>query len=166
VIEQAGLHRRKILTPTANRSIELNGIHIVPFGGLHWETTSEGHCKGVPAMGYLIECNGKRWLFPGDTRSYDSNSLPDFGTVDVIFAHLWLGRGCALVGKPPLLEDFCQFYLDLKAPRVILTHLYEFGRDASDYWDDVHVPLVCSKFREMSASLSVDALEMGNSALL
>ena len=117
-------------------------------------------------MGYLIECNGKRWLFPGDTRCYDSAQLPRFGNVDVVFAHLWLGRSSALADRPPLLEAFCRFYLDLGACQVILTHLNEFGRDANDYWDDVHVQLVCSKFREMSVNLPVVPLDMGNSILL
>ena len=84
-------------------------------------------------MGYLIECCGRRWLVPGDTRTYDASQLPVFDEVDVLFAHVWLGRRSALLDEPPLLDDFCRFCLDLKPHQLILTHLNEFGRDASDF---------------------------------
>ena len=117
-------------------------------------------------MGYLVECNGKHWLFPGDTRTYNSAQLPEFADIDVIFAHFWLGRGAALEDQPPLLEAFCRFHLGTGARQVILTHLNELGRDANDYWDDAHVQLVRTEFREMSASTSISHLIMGNNALL
>ena len=166
VLEQSGLPEEKILVPSPLAPMELNGVRILPFDGLHWENGPDGKCRGVPAMGYLIECKGKRWLFPGDTRSYDSSQLPRFGNVDAVFAHLWLGRGSALAEQPRLLESFCQFYLDLEARQVILTHLHEFGRDANDYWDDGHVQLVCSKFREMAVHFPVAHQVIGNSVVL
>ena len=101
--------------------------------------------RGVPATGYLVEFQNKRWLFPGDTRTYDASQLPSFGPVDGLFAHLWLGRGCALMDEPPLLDAFCQFCLDLQPRRIILTHLNEFGRDADDFWDEEHAEKLCSK---------------------
>ena len=100
VVGQAGLPREKIMVPSASRSMELNGIRILPFDGLHWESIPDGAKKGISSVGYLVECNDKRWLFPGDTRSYNSDPLPDFKTVDVVFAHLWLGRGSALMDEP------------------------------------------------------------------
>jgi hypothetical protein len=166
VIKGAGLPRENIIVPVHLKPIELNGIRIVPFTGLHWETTPREIRKGVPAIGYLIELNGKRWLFPGDTRTYDACQFPDFGPVDHLFAHLWLGRGCALMEEPPLIDAFCKFCLDLKPRRITLTHLNEFGRDANDLWDDGHAQLVCSKFREMFVDLPVAHLVMGNSILL
>jgi hypothetical protein len=166
VIKKAGLPRRNIAVATPLNSIELNGIHILPFNGLHWETVPGMAERGVPAVGYLIESHGKRWLFPGDTRTYDSSQLPDFGPVDQLFAHLWLGRGCGLMEEPPLLNAFCQFCLDLKPRRIALAHLNEFGRDADDLWDENHVQMVCSKIRAMSANLAVTSLGMGNSISL
>jgi L-ascorbate metabolism protein UlaG (beta-lactamase superfamily) len=166
VVQHACLPREKILIPSPLVPIELNGVRILPFDGLHWESSPDGARRGVPAMGYLIECKGKRWLFPGDTRSYYSPQLPRFENVDVAFAHLWLGRGAALANQPPLLEAFCQFFLDLGVHRVVLTHLHELGRDADDYWDDGHVQLVDSRFREMSVNLQVHPLLMGKRILL
>ena len=166
VVKGAGLPRENIIVPIHLKPLELNGVCILPFTGLHWETTPREIRKGVPAIGYLIELNGKRWLFPGDTRTYDACQLPDFGPVDHLFAHLWLGQGCALMEEPPLTDAFCKFCLDLKPRKITLTHLNEFGRDANDYWDDWHAHLVCSKFRERSVSSPVAHLIMGNSVLL
>ncbi|HLO13943.1 MAG TPA: MBL fold metallo-hydrolase [Anaerolineales bacterium] len=166
VIAQAGLPREQIIAPRHLEPIELNGIRILPFKGLHWERTPDKRRRGVPAIGYLIELNGKRWLFPGDTRTYNAFQLPDFGHVDYIFAHLWLGRGCALMEKPPLIDAFCQFCFDLKPRRIILTHLNELGRNADDFWDASHAEKVCSRFHRMSSEVSVTPVETGGSVLL
>lgn len=166
VLEQAGLPRENIVIPSPLAPIELSGIRILPFDGLHWETKPDGGLKGVPAMGYLIDCDGRRWLFPGDTRTYNASQLPVFDSVDVLFAHVWLGRGSALLDEPPLLDDFCRFFLDLNPRRVILTHLNEFGRNADDYWDDTHVRSVCARFHGIATDISIDSLEMGYTFLI
>jgi hypothetical protein len=166
VTGRVGLQRENMIIACPLEPIELCSLSILPFDGLHWETLPDGTRKGVPATGYLIESEGRRWLFPGDTRTYEAFRLPDLGSVEHLFAHLWLGRGFALMEDPPLINIFCKFCLDLKPRRITLTHLYEFGRDANDYWDDRHAHLVCSKFREMSESLPVAHLIMGNSVLL
>lgn len=166
VIRQAGLPREKIIVPVPLKPIELNGIYILPFDGLHWEWTLDGNLRGVSALGYLIECNGKRWLFSGDTRSYGASQLPVFGSINVLFAHIWLGRGSALMGEPPLLDDFCRFAMNLRPQRLILAHFNEFGRDANDLWDETHIQMVNSKFQEMAANISVSALLMGGTTML
>jgi hypothetical protein len=166
VLAQASLPRKNIIVPSPLDPIELNGIRILPFDGLHWETTPDGSLKGMPAMGYQIECNGKRWLFPGDTRTYDPSRLPTLDSVDDIFAHLWLGRGCALMDEPPLLDAFCRFFLDLSPKRLILTHLNELGRDANDFWDESHVQIVGSLIHAMSEHIGVTHVVMGESILL
>ena len=166
VVQQAGLRRERIIIPSPLTPIELNGICILPFNGLHWETTCDGRPRGVPAMGYLIECNGRRWLFPGDTRSYDASHLPELDSLDSVFAHLWLGRGSALMDPPPLVRAFCRFFLDLRPRRVILTHLHEFGRSADDYWDEHHGQTVSERFQAMSENLLVSHLRMGESIRL
>lgn len=117
-------------------------------------------------MGYLVEFNGKRWLFPGDTRDYRSGLLPSLGPVDGIFAHLWLGRGCARMGEPPLLEEFCRFCYDLQPKRVILTHLYEFGRDVEDAWEDRHARKVISRWEQIAPQIPISAIYMGECVIL
>ena len=166
VMKQTGLPRENIIIPSPLVPTELHGIHILPFDGLHWETTPDGNLKGVPSMGYLIECNGKRWLFPGDTRTYDASQLPALDPVDIVFAHLWLGRSCALLDEHPLLDSFCRFFLDLGPRQLILTHLTEFGRNAHDYWDESHVQCVSSGFKQVDPHISVIPAYMGEKILL
>ena len=166
VVTQAGLSPKNIIIAAPLNPISIHGMHILPFNGLHWEETAAGARRGVPALGYLIECNGRRWLFPGDTRTYNSTQLPAFPAIDVVFAHLWLGRGSALQNPPPLLNPFCRFFLDTSARRVIVTHLNELGRDADDYWDVSHIDLVSTRFQEMSADVPISHLVMGDCALL
>ena len=111
VQRQAGLPAKQILVPKPLQPIELHGLRITPFDALHWEDAPDypDGRRGVPATGYLIELGGKRWLFPGDTRTYNVTQLPHFRPLDVLFAHLWLGRGAALQSHPPLLELFWRF---------------------------------------------------------
>jgi L-ascorbate metabolism protein UlaG (beta-lactamase superfamily) len=156
----------QIIIPKPLQSIDIQGIRITPFDGLHWEKRIDEEPRGVPAMAYLIEFNDKRWLFPGDTRTYDASQLPSFGPVDGLFAHLWLGRGCALQDSPPLSDAFCQFYHDLKPQKIVLTHLREFGRDPDDYWDEEHAKKICSGIRNLSGGISTNPALMGDSVFL
>jgi len=156
----------QIIIPKPLQSLEIQGIRITPFDGLHWEKRSGEEPRGVPAMAYLIEFNHKRWLFPGDTRTYDASQLPSLGPVDGLFAHLWLGRSCALQDDPPLADYFCRFYHDLKPQKIVLTHLREFGRDPDDYWDEEDAEKLCSKIRDFSEGISASPALMGESVLL
>ena len=169
VMEQGGLSASQIIVPQPLEPILIQGVRLTPFEGLHWATAEESEftgLRGVPETGYLAEFDDKRWLFPGDTRTYDASRLPSFGSVDGLFAHVWLGRGAALDIAPAHLNDFCRFCLDLHARRVILTHLQEFGRALDDYWDEEHVGLVSSKIKELNPGLSVVSARLGESVWL
>jgi L-ascorbate metabolism protein UlaG (beta-lactamase superfamily) len=168
VKREAGLPAKQILVPKPLQPIDLRGLRITPFDGLHWDNTPENPdgSRGVPAMGYLVEQSGKRWLFPGDTRTYDSASLPAFGPVDVLFAHLWLGRGAALQLHPTLLESFCRFCLAFQPRRIILTHLEEWGRAASDFWDSEHAEQVISVLKKYASFLSIEVACTGDEIML
>ncbi len=164
VIDAAALPRERVITPRAGQPLELNGVRIMPFEGLHYEYGADGApVRGVPALGYLAERGGRRWLFPGDTRTYDAMRLPAFGAVDVLFAHLWLGRGAALLPQPPLLDAFCRFCLDLRPARVVLTHLNELGRPAAECWDESHAALALARLQVLSPGLAVEPRQMGES---
>jgi phosphoribosyl 1,2-cyclic phosphodiesterase len=163
VQSEAGLPAEQIITPQPLQPIEIHDIRLLPFVGLHWEAapSENGPQHGVPEMGYLVEFNDKHWLFPGDTRDFKTELLPSFGPVDGLFAHLWLGRGCALMEKPPLVDAFCQFCLALQPKQVYLTHLEELGRDAEDYWDEGHSVQVMSHCKQSAPQVSVSAVYMG-----
>ena len=157
----------RLIVPEPMRTFEIQGIQITPFNGLHWEVMSVSQSlRSVQAMGYLVERNGKRWLFPGDTRTYDASQLPSFGSIDMLFAHVWLGRGSALEDEPPLLHAFCRFCMNLRPRQIMLTHLYEFGRDANDCWGNEHVQQIISLFAETWPELSVTSGLLGDRLVL
>ncbi len=163
MVEQAGLSREKIILPRSMEPLEIEGHTITPFEGLHWQndpTRPEGR-RGVPATGYLVEFNGKRWLFAGDVRTYDLNLMPTFGRLDGAFVHLWLGRGSAMQETPPLLDAFGRFCISLRASRLVVTHLNEFGRDVNDCWDASHYVKVKNWMQENAAEISLQSAEMG-----
>ena len=138
VLGETGLAQEKVISPRVMHPIELDGVTVTPFEGQHLVTYANGSCKGLSAMGYLVECCGKRWLFPGDTRVYDITKFPKFGSVDLLFAHLWLGHGSALLETNGYMDAFCQFAADLRPKRIAITHLEELARDANNYIDDEH----------------------------
>jgi L-ascorbate metabolism protein UlaG (beta-lactamase superfamily) len=160
--DKVRLPGERVIIPKDLQPIMLQGIKVTPFTGLHWEKLGDG-LKGVPATGYLVEFQNKRWLFPGDTRTYDASRLPDFGPVDGLFAHLWLGRGCAARAEPPLLDAFCRFCLDLKSRRVILTHIHEFGRDINDFWDEDHAEMTRARMQAISPDTAFSINAIGTS---
>jgi L-ascorbate metabolism protein UlaG (beta-lactamase superfamily) len=165
---EMGLSPEKILVPKLLQPIVLNGLRITAFDGLHWENSPAcpSARRGVPAAGFLVEQGGKRWLFPGDTRSYDLSGIPDLGPVDVLFVHLWLGRASANQSPPPLLERFCEFCLAMKPRRIILTHMEEWGRKAVDFWDLEHAGQVVAVLNRLAPSLPVEVARMGDSISL
>jgi L-ascorbate metabolism protein UlaG (beta-lactamase superfamily) len=148
VIAETGLAVEKIITPRVMNPIQLDGVTILPFEGQHIITYANGSCKGIPELGYLAECNGKRWLFPGDTRVYDISRFPKFGVVDLLFAHLWLGHGSAQVRTNGYMDAFCQFVADLRPKKAAITHLQEFARDANNYIDDEHAQTALEMLKE------------------
>jgi L-ascorbate metabolism protein UlaG (beta-lactamase superfamily) len=148
VISETGLGQEKIITPRVMHPLQLDGVTVVPFEGQHLVTYANGSCKGVPELGYLVECSGKRWLFPGDTRVYDISRFPKFGVIDQLFAHLWLGHGSAQVRSNGYMDAFCQFAADLHPKKVVITHLEEFARDANNYIDDEHAQIALDLFIE------------------
>ena len=162
VTVEAGISLEQIIIPEIGKIIDIDGLQILPFHGIHWQP---GHTS-VPATAYQVTFAGKRWLYPGDTRTYDPGLLPNFGELDGLFAHLWLGRGCALSDQPPLLEDFCRFCLGFQSQRVIVTHLKDLGREAEDYWENRHYALVQDRLKQLSPNLALSRAEMGDSVIL
>lgn len=158
VLSKGGISRENVIVPQFGQPIRLSGIEILPFEGIHWRPGN----RGVPTTAYLVTFNNKRWLFPGDTRTFDAHLLPDFGPLDGLIAHLWLGGGCAQQSEPPLLDAFCRFCLDLHPRRIALTHLEELGREADDYWDARHCLAVIDRFRQLTPDLTVNCAYMGD----
>lgn len=160
------LSPEKMIIPKLIHPLNLQGLTILPFEGQHLIINSDATCKGVPEMGYLVESKGRRWLFPGDTRVYDLSRIPKFGGVDVVFAHLWLGHGTALIENEAMSEIFCRFFADLKPKRIMITHLEEFGRDANDFLDEGHAKRVKRIFEAGYSAIACKSLLMGETFVL
>jgi hypothetical protein len=133
LMKSVSIPSERIIVPEPGSRISVEGLTLTPFEGLH-----NREKNGIPEMGYLAEFGGYRWLFPGDTRLFDTSRLPVFGRLDGVFAHLWLGKAGAQVNPPPLLEEFCAFYTAFNTGRLVITHLNEFGRDVTELWDETH----------------------------
>ncbi len=163
MLERVALPPSLVIIPQPGQPFTIKGVRIIPFEGQHFEkSAADGTIlHGVPAMGYLVEFQGKRWLFPGDTRDYCSGLPHWLGAVDGAFAHVWLGRGSAALAEPPLIADFCRFCSSLGAKRVALTHLEEFGRGADDFWGVRHVRQVISRLEEIAPQLDAAAYYSG-----
>ncbi|HWR67029.1 MAG TPA: MBL fold metallo-hydrolase [Bellilinea sp.] len=165
-VGEIGIPRQNILVPQVMQEFELEGINILPFEGLHFNLAHDGEMHGVPEMGYRIEVNGQRWLFPGDTRDYNPAAMPDFGHIDTVFAHLWLGRREGVTDQPILLDKFCNFHLGFHPSRIIITHLEELGRNARSYWNLSHFERAAARFKEIQSAMQVDYMLTGQSLLL
>jgi hypothetical protein len=168
---QLDIDLNRVIIPRSLVPINIQGVRLVPFDGLHWEPKPPGAAEswrphGVPAMGYLVELSGKRWLFPGDTRDYRASRLPRFGPVNGLFAHVWLGRGCAQLDPPPLVEPFVNFMVGLKPGAIVATHLHEFGRDADDYWGDDHFQCVSRQLQAVAPHIQVSSAKIGEKVIL
>lgn len=165
---QQGLLPNKFIIPSSMVPIQFGELILTPFNGFHWEfdVINPARLRGVPSMGYLAEFNGKRCLFPGDTRKYHRDALRLFDPVDILFSHLWLGRGCALQEIPTLLDEFCNFCLSSNPNRIIFTHLEEFGRLPEDFWNFRHFDLIKNWFGKQNYNLSIESAYMGDSILL
>jgi hypothetical protein len=151
VMKTAAIPSGRIIIPKPGSRINVNGLVLTPFEGLHFHDHG-----GVPEMGYLAEFSGYRWLFPGDTRLYDASRIPEFGRLDGVFAHLWLGKAGALLDPPPLLDEFVSFFSAFNTGRLVITHLNEFGRDEKDLWDETHFQSAFQAFKRSAPDLQVE----------
>lgn len=156
VNEITRLDQQQVIIPKPGQTLRFANLVLTPFEGLHMH--AEG---GVPEMGYLAEFSGKRWLFPGDVRSFNLSALPYFGRLDGVFAHLWLGKAQACAAHPTQLEHFCHFFAGLGAERILISHMQDFGRDADDFWDKSHFRWAAECLNEIDAKLIVAAAFMG-----
>ena len=152
----ADIEDSKIIVPEPGKVIDIERMKLTPFEGLHFRGDS-----GVAELGYLVEFGIKRWLFPGDTRSYDFEKLPDFGKLDAVIAHLWLGKAEAMKQKPSLIIEFCSFFPKFQTSKIVVTHLREYGREEEDFWDLHHFQMVKTKIHQIAPEVKLSAALLG-----
>ena len=137
------------------KEIAVLGVRIVPFEAPHYERLETGGINHVDSTGYLVEAAGASYLFPGDVRTYDPSCLKPFTDVSAVFAHIFLGRSSAVVCDPPLLEEFVDFYLSCRPKKIVLSHLYELGRDPEDCRLAPHAREVAKAFGAADSEVKV-----------
>jgi L-ascorbate metabolism protein UlaG (beta-lactamase superfamily) len=157
MMREVPINREKIIVPVSGYPIIFDSVKITPFNSLHFHARG-----GIPETGYLVEFTNKRWLFPGDIRDLDHTKLPDFGRLDGIFSHLWLGKAEALAPIPSKLDAFCEFFNTLAPARLVITHLNELGRDETELWTESHFALVAEKFQHTNPNMQVEMALMGS----
>lgn len=159
--KKVNLKEVRLVIPQPGIPVIIGNLTLIPFKALHFRGD-----HGVPEMGYLAEFAGKRWAFPGDTRVHPPEGLPALQNVDGIFAHLWLGKKCAMQENPTLLEEFCHFFAQPKPKRIIVTHMEELRRNALDYWTIAHYQQVFTRFQQIAPEIKVSSALMGQSVSL
>ncbi len=165
-LRQVNPRPEQIITAQAGHVLSMDGLRIEPFDGWHRACQPDGRRTGVDATGYRVSMGKRRWLFPGDVRSYHPAALNPYAPVDRLFAHLWLGRGCAGREQPPFLDAFCDFMQGARPRAVTLTHLYEFSRNANDLWHQRHVEMVRRRWSRRGSSVPLDAPFIGEASVL
>ncbi len=128
LIRTAGIKPGKIIIPNPMVPISLDGITLTPFDGFHWEGSNslESGQRGVPSTGYLIEYNGKRWLFPGDTRTFHPDALTCFGPVEISHCPFVVGTRLCITGNTCTIGSILSFLPFLTTQSY---HRYSPGRN-------------------------------------
>jgi len=128
------------------RAIVVAGVSIMPFKAPHYERRAGREINHVDSTGYFVETSSGSYLLPGDIRTYDPECLQPFANVSAVFAHVFLGRSAAVACNPPLLDTFVDFYLSCRPKKIVLSHLYELGRETEDCWLTSHAKIVAKAF--------------------
>ncbi len=109
----------------------------VTIGSLSVRFFASRH-RSVAEYGFCVDGVGKRLLFPTDVRDYEYR-FPDFGDVDVVFTHLWLGRDEALtLTCNPYFHLFTEYARSFLADKIVVGHLCDPSRDNKNMWTDDH----------------------------
>lgn len=121
--------------------------------------------NGCEETGWLVDVNDKTLLFPGDIRDYSVFEMfSDFGRIDWLFAHFWLGRHKAFTFEAKDVNAFVDFMGAFGAENVCLTHLLETSRAYSapaDYWTLEHAEIVMEVFLQRFPKSSITTLTTG-----
>lgn len=155
VMERVDPPQERVSTAVSGEPLNIGGVRIVPFPGQHIAREADGVVRGCECTGYLVETEGRRLLFPIDVRDYDATAMEKLAPVDVLFAHLWLGRGSAAEPHPPLLEEFCDFIMACRPRRVVLAHLYSFQHGITDMWTEAHAQMVRERLASCAPEIEV-----------
>ncbi|MBQ6707649.1 MAG: MBL fold metallo-hydrolase [Clostridia bacterium] len=157
-----GLKEEKIIWAKKDEKIELDFGTVTVFESRHIRVTGEG----VEEYGYIFDTKeNKRIVCPGDLRRYGKDLFIDFGKIDTLILHVWLGGGNA-ENYPfePYASDFSKFAADLNPNKIIFGHLNEFVRTRDEMWSYAHAGVVTAGIKALKPDTQIIAPYVGDMA--
>lgn len=156
--------RLKTLLPScsfvqAGDTLNIRGLQIEVFPSNHYDVF-HGERIGVPEIGYRVTSGNRRYLFPGDIRTYTSFPA-ELRQADELFAHVWLGRQAALSPAGDMIDAFCRFFLSAHASRIWLGHLNDTDRLPNDRWTDEHAQTITARMHQLSPGQCIRTPDRG-----
>ncbi len=155
-----GLREEKIIWAKKDESFELDFGTVTPFESRHFRPTGEG----VEEYGYIFDTKEKkRIVCPGDVRRYEKDLFRDFGKIDTLILHVWLGgKNAENYPFEPYASDISKFATDLKPDKIILGHLNEYVRTPDEMWSYMHAGLVTAGIKALKPDTKVIAPYTGD----
>jgi len=154
-----GLTPESVVTTSPGMTVTLGNTELSFFESNH---RNEGMETFVMEYGFCLCHAGKQYVFPCDVRTYDPSFYGSFPNTEVLFSHVWLGRGKAMeTSWEPKMQQFCEFVLSFGPKRVTLGHLYETGRPLTELWRYQHAGAVMDRLLAMDPALDVTILKPG-----
>ena len=142
----------EIILASAPMHLQFGSIAVDVLPGCHYDYNRLE--KGVPSLAFKVKTAEKSFLFPGDVRDYEHCRMPL--DCDVVLGHVWLGRNCAMLEKEETaLDQYVQFARRLRPGRLILTHLYDLHRKASDLWTYKHALWIKDALRDSGIPITI-----------
>jgi len=125
----------EIILGAVNSQLYFDGVRVDILPGYHYDYNRPE--MGVPSISFRVTTTERTYLFPGDVRDFEHCRMPS--GCDVMFGHVWLGRGCAaLEPERTALSRYVQYIRRLRPKHLVLTHLYDLHRKDIDQWTYRH----------------------------
>lgn len=147
-----GIRPDKLLLARVGESLQVGPLTVTPFAGRHIRPYNG---NGVPEYGYTVTApDAPSLVFPADVRDYAPDGLP--APADYCFAHVWLSDSADDPEQvAAYVQPFADFALRLSDKNVLLTHLYEDGRQENSMWQESHATLIAEAITARSADTRV-----------
>ena len=146
--------RENVINTTDGFSVNIKDVRIEFFESAHSLGTNI-----VPEYGFTVSHNGKNYVFPADVRDYEKPHK-NFCDVEVLVAHLWLGKMNALnIYNNEYADLFCDFVNSFGAKRILIGHLFDIRRTILDMWSSVHCDIIKDKIPDLIMLRTGDFIE-------
>ena len=143
-----GLRQEQIIVAHAGEALHIGPLTVLPFEGRHFRPVTG---KGVPSYGYYITApDAPSLAFPGDTRNFSLEGLPDLPKADWCFANVWLGDKSGFLPEyGNILKEYAAYMLRFSQKNILFAHLYECNRKPEDMWRKTHARLIAKAMCEI-----------------